>query len=53
MGIDLGLLHLAVISDSTMFKAPKQLRRNESHLKQLQRAITRKKRGSKRTSQIA
>ncbi|MEV2908668.1 transposase [Paenibacillus larvae] len=46
VGIDLGLLHLAVTSDGTMFEAPKQLRRNESRLKQLQRAVTRKKRGS-------
>ncbi|AQT84673.1 putative transposase [Paenibacillus larvae subsp. larvae] len=48
VGIDLGLLHLAVTLDGTTFEAPKQLRRNESRLKQLQRSVTRKKCGSNR-----
>lgn len=48
VGVDLGLLHLAMTSEGEMFKAPKRLRKNEKHLKQLQRAVSRKKRGSNR-----
>lgn len=48
IGVDLGLLHLAVTSEGETFEAPKNLRKNEKHLKQLGRSVSRKKKGSNR-----
>jgi len=48
VGVDLGLLHLAATSEGETFAAPKHLCRNEKRLKQLQRAVSRKQRGSRR-----
>ena len=46
VGIDLGLTAFAVLSDGTVIKAPKFLRRAERKLKRLQRAFSRKAKGS-------
>ena len=48
IGVDLGLKHLAITSEGETFEAPKKLRKNEKQLKQLQRAVSRKKKGSTR-----
>ncbi|MFI5487923.1 RNA-guided endonuclease InsQ/TnpB family protein [Micromonospora echinaurantiaca] len=45
-GIDLGLTHLAVMSDGRKIDAPKFLRRAARKLKRLQQALSRKHRGS-------
>ncbi|MFE3451170.1 RNA-guided endonuclease InsQ/TnpB family protein [Nonomuraea sp. NPDC059194] len=45
-GIDLGLTHYAVTSDGEKIANPKWLRRRERKLKKLQRALSRKKKGS-------
>ncbi|MGW4946778.1 RNA-guided endonuclease InsQ/TnpB family protein, partial [Actinoplanes sp. NPDC004185] len=46
VGIDLGLTHFAVCSDSTKVAAPRFLRRAARKLKRLQQALSRKQRGS-------
>ncbi|MEV4545052.1 RNA-guided endonuclease InsQ/TnpB family protein [Micromonospora echinaurantiaca] len=46
VGIDLGLTHFAVLSDGTKVVAPKFLRRAARKLRKLQRALSRKQRGS-------
>jgi putative transposase len=46
VGIDLGLTAFAVLSDGTVVKAPKFLRRAERKLKRLQQAFSRKAKGS-------
>ncbi|WP_149259589.1 RNA-guided endonuclease TnpB family protein [Actinomadura sp. K4S16] len=46
VGIDLGLVHFAVLSDGTKVAAPKFLRRAARKLKRLQQALARKQRGS-------
>ncbi|MFD0695635.1 RNA-guided endonuclease InsQ/TnpB family protein [Paenibacillus sp. GCM10027628] len=48
VGVDLGLKYLAVPSVGKPFESPKYLRKSESRLKQLQRAVSRKKKGSGR-----
>ncbi|MCP3746670.1 transposase [Paenibacillus sp. A3M_27_13] len=48
VGIDLGLKHLAITSAGETFEAPKRLRYKERKLKQLQRCVSRKQRGSNR-----
>jgi len=45
-GIDVGLTHLAVLSDGTKIAAPRFLRRAERRLKAAQRALSRKEKGS-------
>ncbi len=45
-GIDLGLTHYAVTSDGEKIANPKWLRRRERKLKKLQRALSRKQKGS-------
>jgi putative transposase len=45
-GIDLGLTHYAVTSDGEKIANPKWLRRRERKLRKLQRALSRKKKGS-------
>lgn len=48
IGVDLGLRHLAITSEGETFDSPKYLRKSEKRLKQMQRSVSRKKRGSKR-----
>jgi putative transposase len=45
-GIDVGLTHLAVLSDGTKIAAPRFLRRAERRLKAAQRALSRRQEGS-------
>ncbi len=45
-GIDVGLAHLAVLSDGTKIVAPRFLRKAERRLKKAQRALSRKAKGS-------
>ncbi|GAA2093899.1 RNA-guided endonuclease TnpB family protein [Kitasatospora saccharophila] len=47
VGIDLGLAHFAVLSDGTKIDSPRFLRRAEKKLKKVQRALSRKERGSR------
>ncbi len=47
VGIDLGLSHFAVDSDGKVTDAPKFFRRQERYLRRCQRALARKKKGSK------
>ena len=53
VGIDLGLLHFATLSDGSTIENPRHLRTSEQKLKQLQKALSRKKRGSKRRRKAA
>ncbi|KRE97967.1 hypothetical protein ASG89_29120 [Paenibacillus sp. Soil766] len=48
VGIDLGIKHLAIPSEGKPFESPTYLRKSERKLKQLQRAVSRKKKGSNR-----
>lgn len=50
VGIDLGLGHLAVLSDGTKVDSPRFLRRAEKRLKKAQRALSRKEKGSSNRS---
>jgi putative transposase len=47
VGIDLGLIHFAVLSDGTKIDSPRFLRRAEKKLKKAQRELSRKQKGSK------
>ncbi|MEO3862579.1 transposase [Acrocarpospora sp. B8E8] len=47
VGIDLGLTHYAVLSDGTKIANPRWLRRRARRLARLQRALSRKQKGSK------
>ncbi|MEO3853676.1 RNA-guided endonuclease TnpB family protein [Acrocarpospora sp. B8E8] len=47
IGIDLGLTHYAVLSDGTKIANPRWLRRRARRLARLQRALSRKQKGSK------
>ncbi|GAA0979028.1 RNA-guided endonuclease TnpB family protein [Acrocarpospora macrocephala] len=47
VGIDLGLTHYAVLSDGTKIANPRWLRRRAKRLARLQRALSRKRKGSK------
>jgi putative transposase len=53
VGIDLGLLHFATLSDGSTIENPRHVRQAEHKLKQLQKALSRKKRGSKRRRKAA
>lgn len=53
VGIDLGLLHFATLSDGSTIENPRHLRQAEQKLKKLQAALARKKRGSKRRRKAA
>ena len=53
VGIDLGLLHFATLSDGSTIENPRHLRQAENKLKKLQEALARKKRGSKRRRKAA
>jgi putative transposase len=48
VGIDLGLLHFATLSDGSTIENPRYLRAAEAKLARSQQAIAKKKRGSKR-----
>ncbi len=50
VGIDLGLLHFATLSDGSMIENPRYFRKGEKKLEKLQQALARKKRGSHRRS---
>lgn len=53
VGINLGLLHFATLSDGNTIENPRHLRTSEQKLKKLQEALARKKRGSKRRRKAA
>ena len=48
VGIDLGLLHFATLSDGSTIENPRYYRKAEKKLERLQQALARKKRGSHR-----
>ena len=48
VGIDLGLKHLAITSDGDFYDHPKFLKKSSKKLRRLQRALSRKKKGSNR-----
>ncbi len=48
VGIDLGLLHFATLSDGSTIENPRYYRKAEKKLERLQQAVSRKKRGSLR-----
>jgi putative transposase len=48
VGIDLGVTHLATLSNGKMIEHPKHYRRGEKKLAQCQRVLSRKKKGSHR-----
>ena len=48
VGVDLGITNLAVTSDGEFYPPSKRLRSSERKLKQLQRAVSRKTKGSRR-----
>ncbi len=48
VGIDLGLLHFATLSDGSTIENPRYFRKGEKKLATLQQALSRKKRGSTR-----
>ncbi|MGO8946539.1 MAG: RNA-guided endonuclease InsQ/TnpB family protein, partial [Ktedonobacterales bacterium] len=47
VGIDLGIKHLATLSDGTVVPNPRHLKRRLKKLKRLQRVVSRRKKGSK------
>ncbi|WP_028807625.1 RNA-guided endonuclease TnpB family protein [Streptomyces canus] len=47
IGIDLGLIHFAVLSDGTKIDSPRFLRRAEKKLKKAQKELSRRQKGSK------
>jgi putative transposase len=53
VGLDLGLLHFATLSDGSTIENPRHWRQAEHKLKKLQEALSRKKRGSKRRRKAA
>lgn len=48
VGIDLGVTHFAALSNGEFIESPRHYRTAEKHLKKLQEALSRKKRGSHR-----
>jgi putative transposase len=53
VGIDLGVTHFAALSTGEFLDNPRNSRKAEKHLKQLQAALSRKKRGSHRRNKAA
>jgi putative transposase len=47
VGIDLGIKHLATLSDGTVIPNPRHLKRRMKKLKRLQRVVSRRQKGSK------
>src|SRR5207244_763415 len=48
VGIDLGVIHFAALSNGEFIDNPRHYRKAEKHLKKVQEALSRKKRGSHR-----
>src|SRR5437899_5761608 len=48
VGIDLGVSHLATLSNGEMIEHPRYLRKGQATLKRRQQAVSRKKKGSHR-----
>lgn len=46
LGVDVGVKHLAVLSDGTVFKNPRALKAADARLRQLHKAVSRKQKGS-------
>jgi putative transposase len=53
VGIDVGLLHFATLSDGRTIENPRYVRNSANKLKKLQKALSRKKWGSKRRRKAA
>src|SRR5262249_49792451 len=53
VGIDLGLLHFATLSDGRTIENPRHVRQADHKLGKVQEALSRKKRGSKRRRKAA
>lgn len=53
VGIDLGLLHFATLSNGSTIENPRHLRTSEHKVRKLQEVLSRKKRGSKRRRKAA
>ena len=53
VGVDLGVLALATLSDGTVIPGPKALRRGLRKLRRLARALSRKRRGSRNRAKAA
>lgn len=53
VGVDLGIKTLAVVSDGTVYENPRPLRRRLRKLRRLQRAVTRKVKGSRNRRKAA
>jgi putative transposase len=47
LGVDVGIVHLATLSDGTVFENPRALKVAQKRLKRLQRAVSRKQKGSR------
>lgn len=47
LGVDVGIAHLAVLSDGTVFENPRALRGAQERVRRLQKSVSRKKKGSK------
>jgi len=52
VGIDLGLMNFAVLSDGVVIKNPRHLRQHEETLAKLQRRLSKKKKGSKNRKRV-
>src|SRR5438270_8857542 len=52
VGIDLGLLHFATLSDGSTIENPRYYRKAEKKLERLQQSLARKKRGSTRRRKV-
>ncbi len=46
IGIDLGLMKFAVLSNGTVIENPRHLKQHEEHISQLQKGLSKKKKGS-------
>lgn len=53
VGIDMGLLHFATLSDGSTIENPRHYRKAEATLRSAQESLSRKKRGSKRRRKAA
>ncbi len=52
VGVDLGVTHFAALSDGTFIESPRCYRKAQKKLERLQRALSRKKRGSHRRKKV-
>lgn len=52
IGIDVGLTHLATLSNGTFFDSPKYFKQSQQKLRRVQRKLSRCKRGSKRRKKV-